>query len=92
MPNITVKIVTTYAEVVGAIMRNNRVTILCDQNEIQGVLRHVTCGDGTVALLPTGGDLRSAWVRITTRQGPDVWVAFPELVRLWDEALATFHS
>ena len=90
MPNITAEIVTNYAEVVQAIRRNSQVTILRDQNEIQGVLRHVTSREGTAALLPAGGDLRSAWVRITTKQGPDVWVAFPELVQLRVEGSVTW--
>ena len=93
MSNITVEIVTTYAEVVEAVRRHRYVAILNSDNgvEIKGRLRHITSGEGTAAYLPAGGDLRSAWVRITTRQGPDVWMSFLDLVQARAESRASWN-
>lgn len=90
--SITIDTVLSYAEVVRAVQANEKVTLLRkDGTRIAGTLRHITPAQDNPCFLPAGGDLRTAWVRITTTMGFEIWVPFLELVELRGERMVAWE-
>jgi hypothetical protein len=90
--SVTVNIVLSYAEVVTAIKKGEKVTLLReDGTKIIGTLRNLTPAEGSAYHLPAGGDLRTAWVWITTISGFETWIKFTELVELRENGAVAWH-
>lgn len=79
MSKITITQVVEYAAVVNSVLQRERVAGAVHGNVIDGTLRAITPGEGTSHHLHQG-DLRTAWVWITTVQGFETWVPFVDLV------------
>lgn len=79
MNKITITQVIEYAAVVNSVLKHERVAGEVNDNVIDGTLRAITPGEGSPNHLHQG-DLRTAWVWITTVRGFETWVQFVDLV------------
>ena len=90
MTGFTASNVLAYAEVVGAIQGRSRVLVEVADRRIEGTLRAITSSEDSSGFLPHNGDLRQAWVWITTTGGFETWVKLSDLVQARTEGSARF--
>lgn len=92
MSAVTQNEVVRYAKVVEAVWARKRVRLLLpDGNILEGTLRAITPADENPNFLPPSGDLRTAWVRITTRGGWEKWVPFTDITTQVDAGGVSFE-
>jgi hypothetical protein len=80
---LTVQQALVIGEVITAVAAGQKVTVMPSgdrEQRIVGTLRHLSPANGSAAHFGNG-DVRDAWVRITTVQGFETWIRLTELVQ-----------
>jgi hypothetical protein len=88
---LTANQVIAYSQLLVAVHAGLKVRILWGNDQlVEGTLRHLTQRKDDSGYLHGGTDVRDAWVRITTKQGYEVWYLFTELVQAHQDGALAF--